>query len=273
MKKSICMLLTLALLIGSLSFSETIAAKSMIVGASFITISEQATLKAAAKKPYLNYTKKTMKAGKSLTLKLTGATVKSWKSSDEEVATVTNKGKGKGKVTAKKAGRVIITCKAKGGKKYTCKITVKESDKPSNDKPSNEDPSSEEPSNEDPIYAKMIALKEEYPEGMKWTNDNYYAWKGGIYSGGYGCAGFAFMLSDAAFGSLPARKHTDFSKVRVGDILRINNDTHSVIVLEVKMDGVIVAEGNYNSSIHWGRGISFSSIKETGTYVLTRYED
>lgn len=273
MKKAICMLLALALLIGNLSFSETIAAKNMGVGASFITISEQTTLKAATKKPYLNYTKKTLKAGKSLTLKLTGATVKSWKSSDKEVATVTGKGKRNGKVTANKAGTAIITCKAKGGKKYTCKITVKESDKPSNDKPSNEDPSSEEPSNEDPIYAKMVALKKEYPEGMKWTNENYYAWKGGGYSGGYGCAGFAFILSDAAFDNLPAREHTDFSKVRVGDILRLNDDTHSVIVLEVKKDSVIVAEGNYNSSIHWGREVSFSTIKKTGTYVLTRYED
>lgn len=255
MKKTICMLLTLALLIGNLSFPETIAAKNTGVGASFITISEQSsTLKAAAKKPYLNYTKKVLKIGKSLTLKLTGATVKSWKSSNKKVAKVT----GKGKVTAKKAGTAIITCKAKGGKKYTCKITVKKSNEPSID---------------DSIYAKMIALKKEYPEGMKWTNENYYAWKGGIYSGGYGCVGFAFILSDAAFGSLPAREHTDFSKVRVGDILRINNDTHSVVVLEVKKDSVIVAEGNYNRSIHWGREISFSTIKETGTYVITRYED
>ena len=42
---------------------------------------------------------------------------------------------------------------------------------------------------EDAVYQKMIALKEEYPEGTPWTNDNYYAWNGGIYSGGYGCAG------------------------------------------------------------------------------------
>lgn len=269
MKKLISVLLTLALLIGNFSFPSTAAAKNTGVGALFITISEQSyTQKAAAKKAYLNYTKKTLKAGKSLTLKLTGANVKSWKSSNEEIATVTGKGKGKCKVTANKAGTVTITCKAKSGKKYTCKITVKESDEPSN-----EDPSNEDPSNEDQIYAKMIALKEEYPEGMKWTNENYYAWKGGVYSGGYGCAGFAFILSDAAFDSLPAREHTDFSKVRVGDILRLNDDTHSVIVLEVKKDSVIVAEGNYNSSIHWGREISFSTLKETGTYVMTRYEE
>ncbi|MCM1112727.1 MAG: leucine-rich repeat protein [Muribaculum sp.] len=120
------------------------------------------------------------------------------------------------------------------------------------------------------IYDAIIAMKDKYPEGTPWTNDNYYAWKGGIYSGGYGCAGFAFMLSDAAFGSAPARQHTDPNAVRVGDIARINGNTHSVIILEVRSDSVIVAEGNYNSSVHWGREISRSTL-EDATYFITRY--
>ncbi len=123
------------------------------------------------------------------------------------------------------------------------------------------------------IYADMIAMKSEYPEGMTWTNDNYYAWNGGMFSGGYGCTGFAFALSDAAFGSLPARRHEDFSNICVGDIVRMDNDAHSVIVLEVQENGVIVAEGNYNSSVHWEREIPFTEIENTGTYVLTRYPE
>ncbi len=121
-------------------------------------------------------------------------------------------------------------------------------------------------------YSAMIALQSSYPEGMAWTNDNYYAWNGGIYSGGYGCAGFAFLLSDAAFGSLPARMHYDASNVRVGDILRMNGNTHSVIVLSVDSDGVTVAEGNYNNSIHWGRKISTDELQGVD-YVMTRYVD
>lgn len=124
------------------------------------------------------------------------------------------------------------------------------------------------------VYNAMIALKGQYPEGTPWTNDNYYGWKGGIYSGGYGCAGFAFMLSDAAFGDLPARKLTSFaySDVRVGDILRMGNDTHSVIVLEVNDSRVIVAEGNFNSSTHWGRPISQREVMESD-YLMTRYPE
>ncbi|NLD84292.1 MAG: hypothetical protein GX637_09010, partial [Clostridiales bacterium] len=122
------------------------------------------------------------------------------------------------------------------------------------------------------VYASMIALKDEYYEGRPWTNDNFYAWKGGIFSGGYGCAGFAFILSDAAFGSLPARQISDvhFDDVRVGDILRINGNTHSVVVLQKYSDHVTLAEGNYNASIHWGRSYSKASV-EAADYYLTRY--
>lgn len=121
------------------------------------------------------------------------------------------------------------------------------------------------------IYDLMIAQKAVFPEGMRWTNDNFYAWKGGTYSGGYGCAGFAFAVSDAAFGNKKAVVHKDYNNIKVGDILRVNNDTHSVIVLEVKPNSVIVAEGNYNSSIHWGREIAKSNLQDPYSYIMTRY--
>ncbi len=121
------------------------------------------------------------------------------------------------------------------------------------------------------IYDKIIAQKANFPEGMKWTNADFYSWKGGIYSAGFGCAAFAFAVSDAAFGDAQAVMHTDYNNIRVGDILRVNHDTHSVIVLEVKPDSVIVAEGNYNESIHWGREIPKSALIEEGSYIMTRY--
>ena len=125
---------------------------------------------------------------------------------------------------------------------------------------------------EEEVYPILMSMKDEYYEGRPWTNANFYSWKGGIYSSGAGCAGFAFLMSDAAFGSLPARmiKPVSLKDVRVGDILRINNDTHSVIVLEVHDDHVVIAEGNYNSSIHWGRTLS-KSVVESATYMMTRY--
>ena len=126
----------------------------------------------------------------------------------------------------------------------------------------------------DQVYEAMIAMKDDYPEGMPWTNDNFYAWNGGYYSGGYGCAGFAFLLSDAAFGTLPARFVYDITldDVRVGDILRVNNDGHSVIVLEIYEDYVVIAEGNYNYSIHWGRKLSAEQVAKAD-YLMTRYPE
>ncbi len=121
------------------------------------------------------------------------------------------------------------------------------------------------------VKAAMESLKSKYPDGTPWTNDNIYTWKGGIYSSGRGCAAFAFMLSDAAFGNRKAKKHTDFNNIKVGDIVRYLTDQHSVIVLEVKGDTFTVAEGNINSSILWGRKITRDEFKATGTYILTRW--
>lgn len=121
------------------------------------------------------------------------------------------------------------------------------------------------------VYKKMKALKKKLPEGKKWTNSKLYNWKGGIFTGGYGCAGFAFKLSDEAFGDAPARTHRKWKKIRVGDIIRLNYDSHSVIVMKVVGKKYVVAEGNYNRSVHWGRIIERSYIKKTGTYVMTRW--
>ena len=121
------------------------------------------------------------------------------------------------------------------------------------------------------VYNDMIAMKSQYYEGMPWDNSNYYGWNAGYYSGGYGCAGFAFMLSDAAFGYLPANIHGDFDNIKPGDILRVNNDSHSVVVLKIEGDKYTLAEGNYNYSIHWFRTMTLSDIKANADYVMTRY--
>ncbi len=137
------------------------------------------------------------------------------------------------------------------------------------------------------VYAKMNALRETYYEGMRWTNfepygskgtkGDSYIWKGGTILGnvrsGVGCAAFAFELSDAAFGNLPARVpegKVKFENVRPGDILRINGNSHSVIVLKKTAVGVIIAEANYNKSVHWDRALSKAEV-EAADFIVTRY--
>ena len=127
-------------------------------------------------------------------------------------------------------------------------------------------------------YEKIIALKKDYPEGKKWTNDNYYEGTGnnGSSRRGYGCAAFAFLVQDKVFGKTGKHITTyydlEWEDLRVGDHLRINYDTHSVIVLSVEDDYITVCEGNYNSSIHWGRKITRDRLEETFAYRETCYD-
>lgn len=78
--------------------------------------------KVTVKNPSLNKSKATLEKGKTLTLKLTGATAKKYTTSNKKVATVISKGK----ITAKKAGTATITCTDSNKKTYKCKITVTE---------------------------------------------------------------------------------------------------------------------------------------------------
>ena len=78
--------------------------------------------KVTVKNPYINTTSKTLYVSDTYTLKLTGTTIKTVKSSNPEIATINTKGK----VTAKKAGNTTITLTGKDKKSYKCNITVKE---------------------------------------------------------------------------------------------------------------------------------------------------
>ncbi len=125
--------------VAMVSTSGLVTAKS--AGTATITCTTQdgsgvkATCKITVKNPVvkvtkvtLNKTTATLAPKETLTLKATvtptNATNKAvtWKSSNTKIATVSSSGK----VTAKAAGTVTITCRAKdgSGKKATCKITV-----------------------------------------------------------------------------------------------------------------------------------------------------
>ena len=232
--------------------------------------------------------KLTLTEGYSYQLKMkgTGKAKVKWKSSNTRVATVNKKGK----VSGKSAGNATISATV-GKKTYKCAvkvqamqtITVTTTKKVStgavttttknptvNTTP--ETMSSGLSAEENAVLSKLLSFKKKYPEGMYFTNAKYYAWAGGIYRGGYGCAAFCFELSDAAFGGNSSEMHYDWGDIRVGDILRVDYNTHSVIVLKSDTSGVTVAEANYNDSVHWGRRIPMSELRKTGTNIITRYD-
>jgi len=119
--------------------------------------------------------------------------------------------------------------------------------------------------NETEVHDAIMNMKSDYPHGMPWTNDN-------LYYGNGGCHAFALIVSDTVFGrNAPTRRHYDSSDIHVGDIIRMNNNSHSVVVLEIKGDTIVLVEGNMNSSIWWGREISRLNLK--ADYIITRYPE
>ena len=231
-----------------------------------------------------------------------------WSSSDSNVVKVSSTGR----LTGVKAGSATVTAYT-GGKKLSCAVTVKSAatetvikrttktvttttpvkgttsrevttvTQPSSDSGKGTGTSQSSTgrvtyapgSRENQVYKILMGFKSRYPEGMNFTNADYRSWVGGIYRGGFGCAGFCFELSDAAFApNLAVMRTTNLTKgLRPGDIIRLDYNTHSVIITEVYSDAVVVAEANFNSSVHWGRRITFDEIARTGTNIITRYEE
>lgn len=208
------------------------------------------TTKPGKKKPALNYTSLELKKGKKKTLKTVNVKGKvTWSSTNSKVATVSSKGVVKGK----KEGSAKIRAKYNNGKKtLICQVNVYKKMTPS------------------AVTKKILSMKSKYNEGKTWTNGDYYFWSA-IRTHCFGCIAFVGIISDAVFGkNAKVQKHQKFADIRAGDHIRIGG-YHSVIVLTHKGNKLTVAEGNYNSSIHWGRTITKKSLMQEGFYVETRY--
>ena len=138
------------------------------------------------------------------------------------------------------------------------------------------------PLNEQEVYERLMYRQymEGYQEGTPWDDSNTY-FNTVVFDGySYGCykgrACFAFMMDMMEYASnyeYPIRKiegsYDNLPKIHVGDGVRVMNDCHSVVVLEVDGTTVTVAEGNFNSSVHWGRTIDLANPAEGFTYIAT----
>lgn len=214
------------------------------------TVTPSATTTTVSKKASLNYTSLQLKKGAKKKLKTSNVKGKViWSSSSKKVATVSKKGV----VKAKKAGKATIRVKNSRGKQIlSCKVTVYKKITPA------------------AARKKILSLKSKYKEGKAWDNSNYYFWSA-INTQCYGCIAFAGKVSDTVFGKTASvKRHKKFASIKSGDHIRIG-DYHSVIVLTHKGNKLTVVEGNYNSSIHWGRTITKAELTWEGFYVETRY--
>ena len=140
------------------------------------------------------------------------------------------------------------------------------------------------PLDESQIAERILQRKNEnaYREGTRWTNDNVYVntveyngYPAGCFTG-RGCYGLMIdMMEYASNYEYPIRHvpgtYNNLPQIHIGDGVRVKNDTHSVVVIGRNDNNhvITVVEGNYNSSIHWGREIDLSNPSNGFTYIAT----
>lgn len=61
--------------------------------------------------------------------------------------------------------------------------------------------------------------------------------------------------------------------IKVGDEVAEYNGSHFVIVVEKKADFIIIAEGNFNDEVRWGREVSRSDFENNNYRVNTVYPE
>ena len=254
MKRICAVLVSIVLLFGGIAVPLD-AGQSVAHAADLSAYPYQTSVVNGDRVSFKNGTSFNVVKGKTKKLKLNTSGNIKWKTSNPKVATVSSKGVVKGKNTGKVT---IVAVRTTTGSYAKCTVGVYPK------------------RTQQQAYKLIVALKnnQEFAEGTRWTNDDYYYWEAGNMHA-RGCAAFAAMMSDYAFSKYaPVKKHATFSKIKVGDTVRYRMNTsnpHSVCVLQKKANSIVVAEGNFNSSCHWFREIPSSEITSSGFQVTTRY--
>ncbi len=92
------------------------------------------------------------------------------------------------------------------------------------------------------------------------------------------CYGFSTALTDYLFGgecthSWPT--HKNINLLCVGDIVRINSDTHSIVITGISGNTITYVDGNrdYDLKVHWNHTISRSDLSKKMTYIRSNRDN
>lgn len=93
-------------------------------------------------------------------------------------------------------------------------------------------------------------------------------------SEGYQCYGFAMMLAQYVWGSMPTNKSKVYDTNEVytlqpGDVVRFLNDKHSIFILKVEKNKIYYADCNWANTcrIRWNGTISVNELRKTFSYA------
>lgn len=210
-----------------------------------------------------------------VTLKGKTVTEVRWTSSKPSIVTVDDTGK----VTAKHTGTAVLTAKYTWKKRAYCyRVNIQ-------------------------VVSRLVAEQKKFPTGTYWNDggnnnqvtqrpcihddDRYCAYNSvgcesnlylgmvaGMQVAGYQCHGFALKVAQDLYGSLKKWKYVEsYRTIHAGDVIRINNNSHTIIVTKVYSGSIQYADCNSTGDcqIQWGKTMSRQALRKAFTYMYTKY--
>lgn len=116
------------------------------------------------------------------------------------------------------------------------------------------------------MSAKFGELKRLYPEGSYWNKSyNNLSWE---------CMGWAETVCDYLFGENPRNwaQQTNWDNMCVGDHVRINNNSHSIVITNMVGNTIYYADcnWNYDGIVHWDKTMSRSELISKATWFKSQ---
>lgn len=128
---------------------------------------------------------------------------------------------------------------------------------------------------ENKIREIILSYRNQYLDHQIYQFDSYL-WNGGIddKEPAVGGQAFAFMLSDQLFGDVKAKRHKDFSDIRVGDVVAYLYGRAFLVVLDVNYEkncitALCVSRGG---EIMWSEKINISFLEHVSLCIWSRWE-
>lgn len=130
------------------------------------------------------------------------------------------------------------------------------------------------------VQAVLAQLRIDYPDGSPWGSSDQ--WWSPVLGGGAECAGFAYMVSDKIFGTLP-KYEVAMENTRIGDVLDDGPAHHTNVILndygkavyegEIYAESYYTVDGNVAGEVLWDNVDEYANwpTGTRNTVIYSRY--